>query len=78
MSNSDIYYYGLIFAFLINYLLLYINVYHNDYFKKPDYTKILVTHCFLFLTSWIGIIIIVMVFIKIEIDDYKKDKRKKR
>ena len=75
MSYIDIYYYGLLFSFVMNAFILYVNVYHNEDVPKSLYGKMIVTHCIIFLLSWLGIIFYILSFIMLELQ--KKPRKKK-
>lgn len=76
MSYTTIYYYGLLFSFMCNLFILYANVYHNDDVNQKHYKNMTIMHCILLLTSWLSIIVfLVMMFI--EKDNNKKPRRKR-
>ena len=75
MSYTDIYYYGLLFSFVMNAFVLYVNVYHNEDVPKSLYGKMTVSHIIIFLLSWIGIILYIMSFIILELQ--KKPRKRK-
>lgn len=75
MSYIEIYYYGLLFSFVMNAFVLYINVYHNEDVPKTLYGKMTVTHCIILLLSWVGIMLYILSFIIMELE--KKPRKKK-
>lgn len=75
MSYIEIYYYGLLFSFVMNAFILYVNVYHNEDVPKTLNSKMLAMHCVVFLLSWVGIMLYILSFIIMELD--KKPRKKK-
>ena len=75
MNYTEIYYYGLLFSFVMNAFVLYVNVYHNEDVPKSLYGKMVVSHAIIFLLSWVGIILYVLSFIILELQK-KPGKRK--
>lgn len=78
MSYVTIYYYGLISSFVINLIVLYVNVYHNKDIDKTQYKNMVFAHYILSICSWVGVLLYTVSLIFNIVEETKNKGNKKR